>query len=266
MEETDEVTSVESYNDSYDSDSNESILSANSNSNIESVHDQSSYDFEEISLFERLEKMDGKWEIKSKYRCDEMFYKECSPNVSDYATSPLDLFFCLVSNDFLDHLVIQTNVYIKQHKKKNFLTREELLKFLGINILMDIKKLPYRDYWSTNQQLNDPYISAIMPFNRFSFIMSHLHINDNEKEPNKEDLSYNKLYKIRPMITCLNKNFKNCFKPNMHQNLDESIVKFKGRSTLKQYNPMKPIKHGYKLWVRADKTGYICEFQEIQVR
>jgi len=143
MEETDEVTSVESYNDSYDSDSNESILSANSNSNIESVHDQSLYDFEEISLFERLEKMDGKWETKSRYRCDEMFSKECGPNVPDYATSPLDLFFCLVSNDFLDHLVIQTNVYIKQHKKENFLTREELLKFLGINILIGIKKTSF---------------------------------------------------------------------------------------------------------------------------
>jgi len=47
----------------------------------------------------------------------------------------------------------------------------------------------------------------------------------------------------------------------MHQSIDESIVKFKGRSILKQYNPMKPIKRGYKLWVRADKTGYICEFQ-----
>jgi len=81
------------------------------------VHDHL-YDFEEISLFERLEKMDSKWESKSRYRCDEMFSKECGSNVPDYATSPLDLFFCLVSNDFLDHLVIQTNIYIKQHKKK----------------------------------------------------------------------------------------------------------------------------------------------------
>ena len=63
------------------------------------------------------------------------------------------------------------------------------------------------------------------------------------------------------MISCLNKNFKDCFKPNKHQSIDESIIKFKGRSSLKQYNPMKPIKRGFKLWTRADETGFIFEFQ-----
>ncbi|XP_018364594.1 PREDICTED: uncharacterized protein LOC108762190 [Trachymyrmex cornetzi] len=30
---------------------------------------------------------------------------------------------------------------------------------------------------------------------------------------------------------------------------------------MKQYNAAKPIKRGYKIWVRADETGYVCEFQ-----
>ncbi|XP_043283530.1 piggyBac transposable element-derived protein 4-like [Venturia canescens] len=127
---------------------------------------------------------------------------------------------------------------------------------------MGVKKLPsFRDYWSRNPQLNDQYISSIMTFNRFSFIMNHLHINDNDKEPRKGDPCYDKLYKIRPMITCLNETFKNCFKPNKNQSIDEPIVKFKGRSSMKQYNPMKPIKRGFKIWVRADQTAYVCEFQ-----
>lgn len=25
--------------------------------------------------------------------------------------------------------------------------------------------------------------------------------------------------------------------------------------------PAKPIKRGYKVWVRADNTGYVCQFQ-----
>ena len=41
--------------------------------------------------------------------------------------------------------------------------------------------------------------------------------------------------------------------------VDESMVRFKGRSTLKQYNPMKPIKRGYKIWVLADKSGYFLD-------
>lgn len=33
---------------------------------------------------------------------------------------------------------------------------------------------------------------------------------------------------------------------------------------LNQYNPMKPVKCGYKLWVRADMDGYIRKFDVYQ--
>ena len=40
-----------------------------------------------------------------------------------------------------------------------------------------------------------------------------------------------------------------------------AMVKFKGRSTLKQYQPLKPIKRGFKIWCRADSTSrYIDNF------
>ena len=43
--------------------------------------------------------------------------------------------------------------------------------------------------------------------------------------------------------------------------VDESMILFKGRSAIKQYNPMKPIKMGFKLWLLADLDGYLyyCE-------
>lgn len=42
------------------------------------------------------------------------------------------------------------------------------------------------------------------------------------------------------------------------------MIKFKERSSLKQYNPMKPIKRGYKLWSIADQKGYILNFSIYQ--
>lgn len=40
------------------------------------------------------------------------------------------------------------------------------------------------------------------------------------------------------------------------------MIRFKGRSHMKQYMPKKPIKRGYKCWVRADSsTGYMYEFE-----
>ncbi|KAF0724430.1 piggyBac transposable element-derived protein 4-like [Aphis craccivora] len=43
--------------------------------------------------------------------------------------------------------------------------------------------------------------------------------------------------------------------------IDKSMVKFKGRSTLKQYTPQKLIKRGYKIWMLNDKTKYTAKFQ-----
>ena len=36
------------------------------------------------------------------------------------------------------------------------------------------------------------------------------------------------------------------------------MIRFKGRSSLKQFMPMKPIKRGIKVWVRADSHNGVC--------
>lgn len=129
-------------------------------------------------------------------------------------------------------------------------------------MMMGINRLPsIRDYWSSNSQLNNTYISSIMPLNRFFSLLSHMHLNDNSAMPRKGEPNYDKLYKIRPLLESLSETYLKYYKPSEIQAIDESMVKFKGRSTLKQYNPMKLIKRGFKIWVRADKHGFVCEFQ-----
>ena len=42
---------------------------------------------------------------------------------------------------------------------------------------------------------------------------------------------------------------------------DEVMVTFKDRSSMKPYIPSKPVKQGFKVWMRADShDGYISEF------
>ncbi|XP_018364713.1 PREDICTED: piggyBac transposable element-derived protein 3-like [Trachymyrmex cornetzi] len=128
--------------------------------------------------------------------------------------------------------------------------------------MMGVKRLPsYRDYWSSNPQLNDAYISSTMPVKRFSFLLGNLHLNDRNKEPKKGDANFDKLYKIRPFIEKISETYLHHYDPTKEQFIDESMVKFKGRNTMKQYMPQKPIKRGYKVWVRSDMNGYVCEFQ-----
>lgn len=79
--------------------------------------------------------------------------------------------------------------------------------------------------------------------------------------PKKGKPRFDKLYKIRPLLNKLSETFKRCWNPSKFQSIDESIIKFKGRSSIRQYMPMKPIKRGYKTWTRANESGYVCEFQ-----
>lgn len=61
-------------------------------------------------------------------------------------------------------------------------------------------------------------------------------------------------------MNCLKKTFINGRSESIHQSIDESMTKFKGRSVLKQYLPLKPIKRGIKIWQRCDSlTGYVYD-------
>lgn len=100
-----------------------------------------------------------------------------------------------------------------------------------------------------------------MSVNRFGWLLSNLHINDNSSMPNRRDRNYDKLYKIRPYLDRLLQTYKSSYLPTRIQSIDESMICFKGFSSIKQYMPDKPICRGYKVWVRADSRGYICQFQ-----
>lgn len=176
--------------------------------------------------------------------------------------SPLSLFLAFLSLAFMETIVFQTNMYATQKGKPyTSLDMSEFLKFLAMNLLMGIKKMPsYRDHWSSAPDLHDEYIANLMPIKRFSWILSNLHLNDNTYQPKRGDPDFDKLYKIRPFLEHLSNKFLSLYHPTHKQAVDESMIKFKGRSTLKQYMPKKPIKRGYKVWMRCNETGFASQF------
>ena len=81
---------------------------------------------------------------------------------------------------------------------------------------------------------------------RFKLLLSKLYMNKPEKPS-----SAGKLY-MEELIGCLKHTFQRCRQDSSFQSINESMTKFKGRSTLKQYLPMKPVKRSIKLWMRYD--------------
>src|SRR5215469_7376364 len=96
---------------------------------------------------------------------------------------------------------------------------------------------------------------------RYDWFLSHLHLSDNTLAKKRGEEGYDRLFKVRPYLSHLSESFLKCYNPSEQQSIDESMIKFKGRSSLKQFMPLKPIKRGYKVWVRASSNGYVCEFE-----
>ena len=184
--------------------------------------------------------------------------------------SPLDYFLLLVDNRMLTSIVRETNRFAvlsltDKGKDPNSwieVTLEELKAFLGLIIAMSIHSLPsLRDYWKDDWVLGVPEFAKVMPRNRFLDINRYLHLNDNSKMPARDSPDADRLFKLRPFLESLQVNFTRCYNPHREQAVDEAMIKYKGRTSLKQYMPMKPIKRGIKMWCRADShSGYLCDF------
>ena len=170
-------------------------------------------------------------------------------------SSPLDAFLELFNEDIIEKVLYESNLKSVQNHKPAAITKDELKVFLGINIMMGYHCLPsIAHYWASARDLEVLPIKNAMSRERFQIILRNLHVNDNSKmDPRNKD----KLYKIRPLLQHLNAVFADKRPLKEYLCIDESMILFKGRSSLKQYNPMKPIKRGYKLWCLADDDGYV---------
>ena len=59
-------------------------------------------------------------------------------------------------------------------------------------------------------------------------------------------------YKIRPVMKSILQKCLSLYNPHRENSIDDAMVGFKGRSSLKQYMSNKPTKRGYKIWCRCD--------------
>lgn len=72
---------------------------------------------------------------------------------------------------------------------------------------------------------------------------------------------YDRLGNVRPLTDMVGRALVSSYVPGRDVVVDEAMIPFKVRSSLKQYTPMKPVKRGIKVWCLADgKTGYVQKF------
>ena len=168
-------------------------------------------------------------------------------------SDPIDIFDKFFTKDIINLIVMQTNVYGKKKSLARGSSNEwqevnenSIRSFLGLLIIMGLHRVPqFRDYRSRNKILYTEVVANVMSRNEFYRLFSALHLSDDKKQSllSKTSKEY-KLFKVFDLMRLLKRNFQENYVLGTNVCIDESMIKFKGRSSLNQYLPSKPIKRG----------------------
>ena len=119
-----------------------------------------------------------------------------------------------------------------------------------------VRKPTIAKYWRKNDLGCTPFFGRFLTRLQFEAVLSNLHLNDNTQT------NEGPLYKVRPMIDMLDRNFLHVYTLGKNLSVDEASCPFKGRLSLKMYNPRKPCHFHIRLYqVCEAESGYCLRFE-----
>ena len=191
-----------------------------------------------------------RWRIKETPKRDTVFKGDgfSKPPENFDELHPIDYFKMFWTDNITNLLVEQTNLYSAQVSGTSISTSShETERFLGFHVLMDIIKLPVYDmYWAAETRYAK--IADVMSNKRYKQLRK-------ENPANKNDM----MFKIRPILEGAR---AYCIKtePEEVQSTDKQIIPAKTKSSeIRQCNPQKPKKWGFKMFVRAGQYGFMYD-------
>lgn len=175
--------------------------------------------------------------------------------------SPVELFEMMFDDEIFDLLLNETRKYASFCNKPDpNISKEELKVFIGISLLSGYNKKPGKKFfWDSKKDMGNEMVIQSMRRDRFIEIMKYIHCADNN-----EISQTDKMWKLRPLVDKLKGNFLKYFVPTEHINFDESMVKYFGKHSCKQFIRGKPIRFGYKVWCLNADNGYLIQFEIYQ--
>ena len=166
------------------------------------------------------------------------------------------------TNAYVQYSVWQKKL-IKPDYTEHFWTDTYLLEmkaYFGIAILFGVLNQPrYKNYWSKNPYLGNVAVQNVMTLQRYQKISEYLHVSDQETELPQGHPQYDKLGKPRWLITHMQEKYPEFKHPDTHQTIDEGVCAFTGRCGFLQYNNMKLVSRGIKLYIHACLESGYCQ-------
>jgi hypothetical protein len=174
-----------------------------------------------------------------------------------HGQSELDYVQCFITAELVSTIAANTNLYARSKgAPADWATSTaEMWRFIAVHIFMGIVDLPHLHmYWEA--EWRQAYVVQAFSRNRFAELLRYFHI----AEPTPAGVQHTVIDKIKPLHDLCLTTFPNYSVPPRELTVDESMVRFKGRSAWKTVIKGKPTPIGYKLYTVASH-GYLLLFQ-----
>ena len=171
-------------------------------------------------------------------------------------SSELGFLQCFIDQSLIDTIVANTNLYAAARQAVGWVdvTVDELWRYLAVRIRQGIVVLPdLHHYWDA--EYRDNYITQLMTRNRFIQLHRYFHI----VPPVPRDQQQTVVEKTAPFYHQCQRLFKQYYNPGRNLAIDETMIRFQGRSAWITVIKNKPVPVGYKLYTVASE-GYLLDF------
>ena len=124
---------------------------------------------------------------------------------------------------------------------------------------MSVIKMPRYEMLWNNETRYEPIASTLL-LKRYKKLREFLHVVDNT-EKDKPENKGDKCFKVKPLLEAVRTNC-NKIEPEVNHSIDEQIIPTKTKKSrgVRQYNPKKTHKWGFRNLVRAGQSEIIYDF------
>ena len=178
--------------------------------------------------------------------------------------TPRQLFGLFVDDDLLKRLAVTSNEYaMALDGSSPNISSDDIQNYIGVLLLSGyVSVVKYEYYWSNSEDTENILIKKAISRDRFRTIKKYFHLGKDEELEAKGVTD--RYHKVRSLMKHMQKRFVALFVPEQELSHDESMIKYFGKSGLKQSIRNKPIRFGFKAWVLATPSGYVVTFDLYQ--
>lgn len=176
--------------------------------------------------------------------------------------TPMEYFSDYFDKDFIEEISRCTNLYhLRKTGRELKTTAVDIAKVLSIHIIIGCIPYPHIPmYWRAGLRLE--VISKQMARDQFLTIRNALNVVDSDEAPPSERT--NPLWKVQPMINKVKATCNKLERVPGFYSIDEQMVPFTGRCSLRQVVRNKPRPVGLKNFVLTTSEGLMLDFDIYQ--